>query len=693
MKKKRGFAVFTPMVGTLVILITMLIVTSIITSERIAVQGSVKAYRSSELVNIAGEAQSRVIEEVRSSITSRLEDYSIRGEPVMSIVVNDCPSGELAADLNFPDPECGEGDCVCGVTASGVEYCTSGEQTCWANTFHQVNLTAANELTAKALLESSIQHTIQGIVSKYSLVNVTAKPVEFGGIVKDIKFKDCMWDDCKDGRIEVTIDFTPLAEEPIAEIASEGKRLEVFMPAEERVYTTHEPFMKYAVLTSDLFNNFQLLNESWHNAGGGDSHDPDYEGTNGSEWYHYNYAIHERYYGSVGQNTAGSGWAPGFEVDNAVAEDYFEAGGTLSDYMAWAIGKKARPVVQPFPTTQNLRFDKYFTGKPDWKPLTEFVSGYASFTTGAGLPKLKLNGMPLGDSEGQKLTVYPGGSIAHTGGQNDADGVDTCLGNDDTFALKEHHTAGTTLVDTTEAYDKRFMTGEDWGMAAKVKEMRDSIKSEVAVGLGVAKEHLNYELVIDSKQYYLEGNGFQGRDNWHCGEFVTLYQVRPPLSADDIAAVNAENACEAARNIYTKESPGDTRCTPGDCTTVCGDEESDCPWFISEPIEWTCDSKTLYRVEEIYRLYRSTPGKQEPERPVFAAKYTRVKDDYGEIGGGGHNYTLWKEYPRYDDTVSGDAIKRSWERDVNNVRKCTYSYNTVDDAVTRECGWVTAEEA
>ena len=84
MKKRRGFSVFTPMVGTLVILITMLIVTSIITSERIAVQGSVKAYRSSELVNIAGEAQSRVIEEVRSSITSRLEDYSIRGEPVMS---------------------------------------------------------------------------------------------------------------------------------------------------------------------------------------------------------------------------------------------------------------------------------------------------------------------------------------------------------------------------------------------------------------------------------------------------------------------------------------------------------------------------------------------------------------------------------------------------------------------------------
>lgn len=722
MKKRRGFSVFTPMVGTLVIMITMLIVSSIILSERVAVQGSVKSYRSSELVNIAAEAQSRVIEEVRSAITSRLEDYSIQDEPVMSVVVNDCPNSEIAGDLGFPKPECDGRDCYCD--DASTDDCDAA-QTCWANTFYEVHLTAANELTSKALLESSIEHTIAGIVGKYDLVNVTAHEVPFADIVKDIKFLNCKAEpdynsaECMDGRLQVTIDFSPLEDKPIAEVASKGKRLQVYMPGEERIYTTNEPFMQYAKLTADLFNRFQLLDNEWHSAGGTTKHDEipgdadeDYSRTDGTEWYHYRYAAHERYRGQRGTNTLGSDWTTGFDVDNAAVISStvsFDKGGDLRQYIMQdlipnprvSLGWPAGPDVDAYEDIHNLRFDDNGADGIDdapWSNLLPFVSGYATEGTGTGLTVLGIS------TDYRSTTIYPGGCAQTAADECNRGGVDNCLATDDTFVdaggdrLADPYDSSTEMLNTAEDYDERFETDdEDTDMVNLVDKLLENVKdpanAAVLIGLGVDAANMNYKLVVESDQYYVEANGFAGKDNWHCGQFLTIYQ--PAVASDpDEDGVGAANVCEATRKIFGGDAPFPYADSTGFGNLCTG---TDCPWFISEPIDWMCDSRTLYRVEEIYRLYRTPPaGVGEPTRPVFAVKYTRVKDKYDEIGAGNHDYTLWTEESRYDDFISKDEIAESWERDVANVRQCTYTYSTYDDGINtypmKTCDWKRFDE-
>jgi len=701
---RRGFSVFTPMVGTLVILITMLIVSSIILSERIAVQGSVKSYRSSELVNIASEAQSRVIEEVRASITSRLEDYSIQGEPVMAIVVNEtnCPNKEVADEL-FNPPER-----LCGIDSNGnPDYSCTGGDSCFANSFWEVNATASNELTSKALLESSIQHTIAGIVGKYSLINITAKDVEFTDIVKGISFKGrCDSEVCDDGRLEIVVDFASMADEPIAEIASEGKRLQVFLPAEERTYTTRDPYMQYAKLTSDLFSQLDLMDNTWHGAGGTAEHDANYESTDGSEWFHYKYALQERYYGSPGKNTMGSAWAPGFyATEDDIVDDYFADGKSVSDYMTdlladdtsdWSIiegwTEYSDTDMAERQQVQNLRFDSVFEDS-EWGKTAELVSGYAAQTSGA------LKTLPEFGSPAQQ-TIFPGGCLSPNALRCDVSSTGNCLATDTTFSEAKPYELGTTLVNTTGDYDLRF-NDTSTSNPASMKNLVDALKSqmtdELTVGMGLDKNSLNYKLVVLSKQYYLEGNGFQGLDNWHCGQFMTLYQPAASMSSDAVTAAGAANTCEATRKMYsgTLASGGFPTCDPatGACKPCDAEDDQNCPWFVSEPVNWTCDTLTLYRVEEVYRLYRSTPQSDVPDRPVFAATYKRMKDDYAPEEEGEHNYTLWTEYSRYSDTVSKDGIKEAYEFQVNNVRRCTYAYDTsTEEDPTTDCAWMRSDE-
>lgn len=677
-RQRRGFSVFTPMVGTIIILITMLIVSSIIQSERVAVQGSVKSYRSSELVGIAAEAQSRVVEEVRSAITSRLEDFS-GDEPVMSVVVNDCPEKTVEGPF-YPDPMCNGEPCPCD--DAGTD-CTK-EETCWANTFNQVNLTATNELTSKALLESSIQHTLAGIVGKYELIKVEAYDVEFGNIVKSIGFLDCGADSCGDGRLEVQIDFAPVAGQPIAEVSSEGKRLQVFMPAEQRTYTTREPYMQYAKLTADLFNGFQLLNESWQRAGNDNSHDPAYARTDGTEWYHYNYAMQERYFGGVGRNDFASGWAPGFSADNDAATA-FDNSESLGDYITsdlltnpWftAPGAWLPTDKDIYEDIQNFRFDSDFDGDSYWSTLEPFISGYAAVGVATGYPTLGIS------TDYRATTLLPGGCAEVDPAGCVRSGVDSCIASDSAFTAAVPYASTTTLLNTSGDYDARFT--DQNGMKKLVKDMRDGMKSVIVAGFGLSE--VEYNLTVESKQYYVEGIGFRGKDNWHCGQFLALYQSDVAVESEKAGYAST---CEATRGIWGGDEPYPV-CDSAGCRNFC---TGNCPWFVSEPMDWTCDAKTLYRVEEIYRLYRNEPGSDEPARPVFAAKYTRIKDDYAGIGAGEHNNTLWTEYYRYGDVTTKDGITESWEREVNNVRHCVYSYNTNAPAdVVPECDWVRADQ-
>ncbi|MFC2174419.1 hypothetical protein ACFLQ2_00930 [archaeon] len=696
MKNKRGFAVFTPMVGLLVILITMLIVSSIIANERIAVQGSVKSYRSSELVNLASEAQTTVVEQVRTAITSRLEKfYEGTGEPVMKIKVLDCPPPDIADNINFDEPECDDGTntypCVCDDEGTPC----FAEETCWGQTFNEVNLTAGNELIGKGLVKSSIEHTLAAIANKYDLARIEPSDVELDEAITGIEFLDCEIDydpfrpdesgDCGDGRIRVTVDFSELEGKPIAEVISEGKRLQVFMPPEQREYTTNEPFMQYAKLTADLFNQFQLLNESWHGAGGEESHNPNYKETDGSEWYHYNYAEHDRYYGTPGKNTFASDWAPGFAVEQSNLGavdpyDYFDDGETLTDYIQELLTParkrvKGADVITGEEDTQNFRFDTSFDDDNNWAKLLNFVSGYATDEEGK-----TGSTMSLGSSVAKQGTVFPGGCISPsaTPGACATSGiVYNCLVPDTTFDNIQY-SSSTIVVNTSADYDKKLTER----MGDQVDGMLESIldNGQILNGLGVGFDKpLDYKLIVTSKQYYAEGKGFSGGDNWRCGQFLTLYQTR-----------SAGTTCSGIRQNFGGGKDVYANCVAGSCSTPCaGGKGGNCPWFISEPIDWECSSRTLYRVEETYRLYRSTTTSAEPTRPVFMAEYNRGKDAYPEVAAGGHDTGLWTFSDKYLDITSKDDAKDSGSDEVSSLRKCTYTYTTEDGGgLEYECSWI-----
>ena len=682
---RRGFSVFTPMVGTLVILITMLIVSSIITSERVAVQGSVKSYRSSELANIAANVQSVIISGTRDAINTNLENPT-GDHPGLAITVNDCPAA-FVSDKFYRGPREG---LVCD--DSGGD-CGSAD-ICWGNAIDQVNIIARGELVDKSLIESSVSNRIASVVGKYSLVNVSAKDVQFKDIIKGISFKTCSVGEgmglgnCPDGRLVVDVDYTPLADTPLAEITSRGKRLQVFMPAEEREYTTRDPFMQYAALTATIFQNFQLLNNSWHNAGGTEDHnDPYYDTTNGSEWYLYNYAEQERYK-DKNQNSIATDWAPGFTAEDP--DGYFADGKDLGDYIADRIfsgGGTADDL-------QKLRFDNGITGSP----LLDFVSGYATVLGDSYHPNF---GWGTG---AQKNTIFPAGCVspASGGGCDQMGSPMNCLFDDAAvFGLPNSYSAvsydwdpnpagltGTTLVNTTGDYDRKFDAMPDL-----VEQLADNARTpEIRGGMGIASAGgLNYKLVVTSYQYYLTEKGFGGKDNWHCGQFLTLYQTSVISGAPDI--------CAATRNDYNGGDKGSTYCVAGDCSTSCYSEGEPCPWFISEPVNWTCDAKTLYRVDEKYRIFRSTPDNPEPTKPVFAGTFKREKVDYNTIGDDSPDRSLWNKNPRYNDILAGDDIGGSSQKfggEGNNVpvevRDCTYSYSTTDGALSKTCKLVSSDE-
>ncbi|MBN3037565.1 MAG: hypothetical protein JW834_03910, partial [Candidatus Diapherotrites archaeon] len=311
---RKGFAVFSPLVGTIVVILAMLIVASILQSEKVNIAGTLHSYRSAQMADIATEVQGRVVEDIRETIITEIEQPQ-----VMAIKVIDCPSDALLDEgiLDYSDDEIAQNDPA---------------HVCWAKTVHEVNATAYNRLVGVALLRSSIENTIRRIISKYELTKINYLDPPLERITGDIELVECStFDECDDGRIRVNLDFSALSDTPIAEVTSATKTLRVFLPAVKKEYTTNEPYGLYATMTADLFQDFQLLNESWHYAGSEKDHDPRYLKTDGSEWYHYNYAVQNRTTGTESPNEYATEWNPGFLARTRSLD--FGKGETLRDYI------------------------------------------------------------------------------------------------------------------------------------------------------------------------------------------------------------------------------------------------------------------------------------------------------------------------------------------------------------------------
>ena len=750
---RKGFSIFTPMIGTLVIMITMLIVSSIISSERISVQGTVQSYQSGELVNLANQIQSTIVEQVRSSITEQLQG-SIETDdgtliPKMGIQVNFCPSRSLLADAeageNFNDysnyfastvPQCKwpngvEGPCFCDEDSE----CTAREDACGAYAMHQAFLRAQVTLKGQDLLDSSINKTIRGIIRKGDIFDIRAYSSDFSGIVKKIGYLDCTvgstLSSCTDGRMEITIDYETISHKPVAEVSAEGKRLQVYMPPEVRVYTTAEPYMQYSLLTAELFNDFQLLDNEWHGAGGVTDHlDDNYAITDGSEWYHYTYALQDRFSGgrdmvrysneyhdlfkAGGVGTAG--FSPIIytyfmdDIDNPTRTEH-SLRTWIEDTLPGSFGRAMSPEEPEAVPRQALRYDSDFLSNKDgMQPLDSFIAGYATEQVGIGLPVVDLDSPPWDLYQTADESIYPGGCVelapdadpANAGTQvctRTGQATLNCLGIDDDWkiggAKVESYEGETIFLNNTEEYDAKFdgsLLGSGERLETFVKKLKTNVEgTDIEAGFELEGTNLHFNVTVKSCQYYAEGFGFKGKDNFHCGQFMTLYESQPTMAQSELDAHYDDNACRTAREIWPKKAVGTS-------SEVCGEEGEPCLWFASLPIDYECDAKTLYRVEETFRVYRTTAQSAIPNQPVFGAvmkrqlrSYTNLVDDPSEADDE-LSKQLWINYGvggSYDDmeTWSGD-IDSSDDKQSNRVRKCIYSYTTYGDKYEKNCEWV-----
>ncbi|MCD6522481.1 MAG: hypothetical protein J7K68_01925, partial [Candidatus Diapherotrites archaeon] len=567
--QKKGFAVFTPMVGTLVIIITILIVSSIIQSERVNMAGTIKSYKSTEMANLAQEVQSRVIEGIRESIVSELAKPD-----VMAVTVKHCPPKAIDETI-FEEPTCNGKPCICG-----TDLCVKG-QTCEADIFYQTNATATNFIRISAFLETSVKAAVEKITDKYSLVKIKYLNPPLDKVSTTFSFIDCSPSDdqnpfksCPDGRLNIKVDFTALEGVPVAEISSQTKRMNVYLPAVKKEYTSTEPYGMYALAFARIFSNFQLLNNSWHGAGwspNGYDNSNAWLKTNGSEWFHYNYAVHLRNPGSTPPDPNSplaqgepfsSMWNPGFQWDdNNEVVQYFINGYTLTDYILYKLHEYApvgqTPEGKEYGYRTALRWDYVRT---NFEYLLYFSSGFFTQETdtvliGKGLPDDSyqsrsgakgviqgIDGYPLSSGVTEvplNEHVLAGGCITPTSSPDYpcSNGLysagSNCLSSDSLFRtgalLAQPYTGNIVLVNNTADFDEQRQEIME-NVMEQLKEAIDS-NPEIYVGMGFGTpDALKFNLTISSKQYYVSGYT-EGGNNWHCGQFVTEYVPSIPLSA------------------------------------------------------------------------------------------------------------------------------------------------------------------
>jgi exosortase/archaeosortase family protein len=676
--RKRGFSVFTPMVGLIVITIAILIASSIIHSEKVSMAGTFQSYETLELSSMQEEAQNRIQEKLRAGILGDVTEYMGKS----GITTWQC--------IMRPDDKALRSDAV-GVPLNerDKEYCQNKIRSETSNFMLQ-------QLVSGLALEQEMSDLLTQLPGKRSLMTVTFNNVGFEKTISGVGYADCdpelsdKLSDCTDGRMKVSVDYSKLEGQPVAEITTADARLQVFLDPSVREYFTQDPYGVYAWEVADLFSDFEILDHTWNNVGGlatekklsgisddgygkqdkGCSGDACYG--DGSEWYHYTYALQQR-------SSAEDLWFTAYPSNLLQAANPSGDGSVppnLADFYKDEISDNT---------------------KRDLLKHTDDVykDGLAAFEAGTSLSQttdcdLASTGKDYCDSVNSDAaltkTAFPGGTIGALGDQFGGN----CLGLDNVkSALSLSQTTGTGIVaDTVAAYDNKLV-----GNDARLKKAVDDITTEVkdsktyraAIGYYEAQDP-KFRMRVESKQYYTgygkedaDGNAIpmKGGDNWQCGEYTMAY----------IPFVNNYDA-NSNGLIDAGENDPHTTCAP------VKKDFGDNAIFTSLPFDYKCATFTMYAVEEDYLLYRNTPQEGDTANEnVFTAHMLAFKvalDGYPENWAKLEGTTLWdgaeipNSDPRYADweqaTLSELPIK---------VRHCIYEYET-GGQVEYGCEWINA---
>ncbi len=668
--KRKGFSVFTPLVGTLVILITFLIVAWMLESEKWNFNGLAETYQTIQMTGINQEAQDRFIATIRDTFLGRLEKN-------VYIEVDQCRNDTIAKRF-------GQG------RNSRWQPC---EAKAWNETLNQARV----KVVGLGLSSDYLTAMIENILDKYSLIRINTNLCsgcevsndgnektctvwktdpdgnvfsiterferrgngwEFNGCenneencpavgcidptdaVKDVEMKDCGEPhSCKnlncltncDGRINIISDFTNVSNSPAAKIRANTttySELDVYLPNETRTFTSNDPLGYYALVTSWLFQRFTILDKTWHYVG--DTNHHTFQGSpygDGLHWYHYKYAVQAR--------------IPGFPVETLKIQNppNWHLFGNVSQTLLARIGSgnQMKPV-----DLMNTSQDNPFLGLIDshhysgfdslrldnlnsyscqsswsWNCFKDFDIGIANFSEDAAMPYDNVWSSHITAKNINHESVFPGGNL--TGGGSGHDNVFSGSYDPQNYLTqldKNHFLA----ANSTGDYDKKFFRDPE-NLINSQTSLRPNPNNPLAYATQKIINHLKeptlkvsagysqddivkVNLTVNSTQYYLCWNS-TGGNNWDCGQYMLEYII-PVIGT----------------TTETCGSHGET-CINQDALS----EESN--WFLSLPLNFSCYTCVMYKVDEDYNIWRNTHEDQKnTSLNVITFSYTRHKEIY-----------------------------------------------------------------
>ncbi|MCD6414628.1 MAG: hypothetical protein J7L23_03290 [Candidatus Diapherotrites archaeon] len=681
----RGFSVFTPMVGVIVITITILLVAAILQDERVVTAGTLQTYQNIRIANIMRDVQGRVSESIRISMFENWVEQT---------------TAEIKTDNCFNDSLANNYD--------------SGLKECKASLLNETK-NDIKTIMKDALKGSVISDTIDRMSYDYKDAKITGISIsDINNVVGETKFVDCESpEDCNDGRIKVTINFSKLEGKPVATIETNTSTINVYMPPGESTFITDDPVGIYAIKIGEFFGNFTLMDKTWHGAGNsitrtiGPSDRCDYNGEdtpygaipldknnecrgygNGSQWYHYKYVFQRREPQNLtedgGSGYVTTGWKSGFNFsDNGnrpirLSEKIYElVKGWLDTHITISMSgwencldlfSKAHlrevsyNICGDFDCLENYFISGYIRGKK--LAYNESGYGYPGYAA-----NLKLNQLVYrkGDPTALASEQYalPGGH-AHKDTPSEyinIRGKKNALIDDPSYqSIISQEPDNTILENTTNYFDERFFKDNSYSdgpledLVGKIKES----SRDYASSMGFYSEEPRYNLTVESWQYYVHKD-ISGGDNWYCGEFVGWYI--PSFAGGSYTATEAL------------------------------DKFGDHAMFFSLPMNFTCNTYTLVAVKEDYKLLRNTEAHPDDiNKTVFHAVLERVKTDYSE---GTSEVALWKgsgitEFDRrwLRPTIKDISDMQSdMPSEKLSIRHCIYSYKEGTGG-NEECYWI-----
>ncbi len=698
MHRRKGFSVFTPMVGTIIILITFLIVASMLESEKWNFQGITESYQTIEMSGIGQEVQDRFMATIRDTILSNLENN-------VFIVISQCRNDQVLDAFRAEYQ-----------TTNGGEPYTTCEEKAVNLTQNQAFITVQN----LGLSSSYLQAMIKSITNKYSLIRLktnlcsgckedgrdrickvfmslpdgrtvaiterfrnddpndmiceyngkTSQPggslttgsysikcptkacidptsaivdsrvigCDLGGY--DSKYQYTKFEDlddmCPDGRVQVIADFSKLPDTPVAVItsnASQYTELDVYLPKEEKSFTTNDPLAFYALVFAKLFQNFTILDPFWHDVGGMTEHDNfgaimssvtwgrnNGRFGNGSYWFHYKYAIQLREPETqdlkIGNLTKGLKFGDFHHIGNVSKTLLASIDNEPIDMFkenTWGMNVE-NPIYDlscSGKCNNELKAPSGIISCPPWSwdCFWEYfdigIAMFGSQTVSKGIPwPIWYQFFELTSGTGDVNTPFPGGYIGTLGGNDNAfsyiSGLLDSIKNIDYF----------TAVNTTLEYDRKFFSFDNTGKikeqnsplaeatAAIINHLSNNDTLKVSAGYSTS-DKVGINVTVDSKQYYLCFNR-TGGNNWVCGQWMAEYV--PYIAGYTDSESNL-------KDVINNNNPN--------------------WWFLSLPMNFTCHTCVLYAVEEDYILTRNTHDSPDKINYTVATfRFIRNKENY-----------------------------------------------------------------